>query len=143
VIGHELGHVAARDGLRKLLQTGGSSFLLGLLFGDVTGSGAIIFAARMIVDSRYSREAEANADGFGAQLMLRLGRSPKPLGAFLGRIDTTSSKALAFISSHPVTEERMLALAAADRPVSGAPLLTADEWSALKGICGQRLGNGD
>ena len=72
VIGHELGHVAGRDGLRKLLQTGGSSFLLGLLFGDVTGSGAIIFGAQMLVDSRYSREAERTRRRFRA-LMLNPG----------------------------------------------------------------------
>jgi Zn-dependent protease with chaperone function len=136
VISHELGHVAARDGLRKLLETGGSSFLLGLLFGDITGSGAIIFGAQTLVDSRYSRDAEASADSFGARLMLRLGRSPKPLGLFLNRIDTGGGKALAFISSHPVTAERMHALEAADKPVTGAPLLDAENWTALKEICG-------
>jgi predicted Zn-dependent protease len=68
--------------------------------------------------------------------MLRLGRSPKPLGIFLNRIDSGGGKALAFISSHPVTAERMRALEAADRPVTGAPLLDSGEWTALKGICG-------
>src|SRR5690606_16653484 len=34
VIAHELGHVHRRDGLRRLIETGGTSFLFGLLFGD-------------------------------------------------------------------------------------------------------------
>jgi predicted Zn-dependent protease len=135
VIAHELGHVHGRDGLRKLLQTGGSSFLLGLLFGDITGGAAIIFAAQMLVDSRYSRETETAADGYAADLMLNVGRSPKPLGVFLSRVAGVDVDALAFISSHPVTAERMRALEARDREASGAPLLGPREWQALKQIC--------
>ena len=51
ILAHELGHVARRDGMRKLIQTGGSSFLLGLLFGDITGGGTLIFLGRALVDS--------------------------------------------------------------------------------------------
>jgi Zn-dependent protease with chaperone function len=135
VIAHELGHVDNRDGLRKLLQSGGSSFLLGLLFGDVTGGAAIVFAAQTLIDSRYSRDAERAADAFSATTMLSLGRSPKPLGIFLNRIDSGGSSSLAFISSHPVTAERLKAMEDQDRPETGEPLLTQGEWFSLKGIC--------
>ncbi len=136
VLAHEFGHVAGRDGLRKLLQTGGSSFLLGLLFGDVTGGAALVFAAQVMLDSRYSREAESNADAFAAGLMLELGRSPKTLGAFLQRLDAGGGDDFAFLASHPVTAERVRALEATDRPATAPPLLTAAEWRALKAICG-------
>jgi predicted Zn-dependent protease len=135
VLAHELGHVAGRDALRKLLQTAGTSFLLGLLFGDVTGGGAIIFVAQSLVDSRYSRQAESAADAFAARLMLLSGRSTKPLAAFLARLDANSSERFAFINSHPVTVERMRALEAADRPAAGPPLLDDADWRALKAIC--------
>jgi predicted Zn-dependent protease len=135
VISHELGHVAGRDGLRKLLQSGGSSFLLGLLFGDVTGGAAIIFAAQAMIDSRYSRDAERAADAFSAMAMLALGRSPKPLGIFLSRIDGGGASSLAFISSHPVTAERLKAMEDQDKPATGDPLLAPGEWSSLKAIC--------
>ena len=138
VIAHELGHVAGRDGLRTLLQNSGSAFLLGLLFGDVTGGSAIIFGAQMMIDSRYSRQAEAAADAFAADLMLDIGRSPAPLGTLLSRLDRGGGNALAFISSHPVTEERMQRLEAAHRPANGPPILDAEEWRALKAICGER-----
>jgi predicted Zn-dependent protease len=68
--------------------------------------------------------------------MLRIGRSPKPLGAFLGRLDKDSGDDLAFMQSHPVTAERMRMLAAQDRPATGPPLLTSAEWRSLKAICG-------
>ena len=135
VIAHELGHVDNRDGLRKLLQSGGSSFLLGLLFGDVTGGAAIIFAAQTVIDSRYSRDAERAADAFSATAMLALGRSPKPLGIFLSRIDSGGGSSLAFISSHPVTAERLKAMEDQDQPETGEPLLSPGEWFSLKAIC--------
>ncbi|MCP6768804.1 M48 family metallopeptidase, partial [Klebsiella pneumoniae] len=37
VIAHELGHVRHRDNMRKVIQNGGTSFLIGILFGDITG----------------------------------------------------------------------------------------------------------
>ena len=58
VLAHELGHLKHRDGTRNLIYNGGTSFLIGLLFGDITGSGALIFASRSLVTSSYSREAE-------------------------------------------------------------------------------------
>lgn len=136
VIAHELGHVEGRDGLRKLLETSGSAFLLGLLFGDVTGGGAIVFGARVLVDSNYSRQTEATADDYAARLMLSVGRPPAALGALLDRLGGSGS-ALAFISSHPVTAERMAELEAAEQPaVLGEPFVEAEEWQALKRICG-------
>ena len=135
VLAHELGHLAGRDGLRKLLQTGGSSFLLGLLFGDVTGGAAIVFAAQALVNTRYSRQAEAAADDFAADLMLKLGRPPQALGDFLKRIDRGGGQ-LGFLSTHPVTAERMRALEARNRPPATEPLLDRAEWRALKAICG-------
>ena len=59
VLAHELGHLKHRDSTRNLIYNGGTSFLIGLLFGDVTGSGALIFASRSLMTASYSREAEA------------------------------------------------------------------------------------
>ena len=136
VLAHELGHVVHRDGLRGLIQAGGSSFLIGLLFGDVTGSGALILAARTLIDSAHTREAETMADTFAGDVMLGLGRSPKPMGTLLFRITGNQrGESLRFLNSHPVTEDRLDALSARDEPARGAPLLTDAEWRALKGIC--------
>ena len=46
VLAHELGHLKHRDNMRGLIYNGGTSFLIGLLFGDITGSSALIFASR-------------------------------------------------------------------------------------------------
>ena len=58
VIAHEIGHVAHRDGTRAVLQGAGLSFLFGMLLGDFVGGGAVVFAAKTVLQSSYSREAE-------------------------------------------------------------------------------------
>ncbi len=134
VMAHELGHAQNRDGLRKIIQTGGSSFLIGLLFGDVTGGSAVLFAARSIVDASYSREAETRADAFTVKAMNGLGRSPQPMGEFLVRI-TGGGRIATVIDSHPLSADRLDRMKKEDRGATGAPILTEAEWQALKDIC--------
>ncbi|MCK7474762.1 MAG: M48 family metallopeptidase [Rhodopseudomonas palustris] len=86
VIAHEFGHVAHRDNIKVLIHNGGTSFLIGLLFGDLSGSGALVFASQTLITSSYSREAERDADTFSIEVMQKLGRSPKGLGELLFRI---------------------------------------------------------
>ncbi len=134
VLAHELGHAHHRDGLRKIIQTGGSSFLIGLLFGDVMGGGAVLFAARTMIDASYSRDAESQADDFAILSMNALGRSPAPLGEFLVRI-TGNSRISTVIDSHPLSADRLDRMKKADRGAQGAPILSVEEWQALRQIC--------
>ena len=136
VLAHELGHLKHRDNMRGLIYNGGTSFLIGLLFGDITGSGAMIFASRSLVSASYSREAEQNADTISIDVMHRLGRPTKALGELLFRVTGKEvDKSLSILSNHPLTEDRLKRMSEEDRPPSGAPLLTADEWASLKAIC--------
>ena len=111
------------------------SFLLGLLFGDVTGSGAVIMASRHLLESAYSREAETAADDYAAHTMLALGRAPGPLGQLLRRIVGSSGDLPALLSTHPLTDQRLKALEKLVPAQPGQPLLTEEEWRSLKEIC--------
>jgi Zn-dependent protease with chaperone function len=135
VLAHELGHLRHRDNMRGLIYNGGTSFLIGLLFGDITGSGALLFASRTLVTASYSREAEQNADTFAIDTMHRLGRPAKPMGELMFRITGKEGKGLSIISNHPLTEDRLARMSREDRPASGPPLLTSEEWRSLKSIC--------
>lgn len=138
VLAHEMGHVVHRDGLRRLLQSSGSSFLIGLLFGDVIGGSTLIMLGQTLINSAYSREQEIAADAFAADLFLRLGRSPEPLGTLLSRIDRDDGKgALTLLRTHPLPRERLAAVAGQEPAQPSPPLLTEAEWRGLKGICGE------
>ena len=136
VLAHELGHVMHRDNTRNMIYSGGTSFMIGLLFGDVTGSGALVFGSRSLFTASYSRDAEQNADDFSIAVMHRLGRPTKPMGDLIFRVtgsqgDTT----LSILANHPLTEDRLKHLSDENRPANGPPLLTAAEWASLKAIC--------
>ncbi|QOZ72026.1 M48 family metallopeptidase [Bradyrhizobium arachidis] len=137
ILAHELGHLKHYDNMRGLIYNGGTSFLIGLLFGDVTGSSAVIFASRSVVEASYSREAETGADTFAIEIMHKLGRSPKPAAELMFRITGKEvGSGFTILASHPLTEDRLARMTKEDRPASGPPLLTDKEWQALKGICG-------
>jgi Zn-dependent protease with chaperone function len=136
ILAHELGHVQRRDGMRRLIQTGGTSFLFGLLFGDITGAGMVILVGRTMLDASYSREAERSADVFAIEIMHKLGRSPMPSGNLLFRITgAQADKSLTILAGHPLTEERLAEMKKADRGATGPELLSAGQWSDFKNIC--------
>jgi predicted Zn-dependent protease len=136
VLAHELGHVARRDGLRRLIREGGTSFLVGLLFGDVTGSGAVLMAGRFVLGAAHSRAAEENADAFAVTIMHRLGRPTAPMGELLQRVTGPERDAVpSILRDHPLTPNRKAMLEAADGPATGPALLDEAEWQALKRIC--------
>jgi len=135
VLGHEIGHVAHRDGTRSVLETAGLSLLFGMLLGDFTGGGAVVIAARTTLQTAYSRAAEAAADEFGARLMYKVGGDPHALGAILLRISGKALLAPHFLLDHPAAQERADAIARIAKPTPTEALLTPLEWEALKSIC--------
>ena len=136
VIAHEMGHVRHRDQTRLMLQRGGMSFLVGLLFGDVTGSSAVILVTRSLFDASYTREAEHEADAFAIEAMHALGRSPAPMGELLFRVTgAQGTHTIGILMSHPLTEERRELMRQEDRPATGPEILSAAEWRALKTVC--------
>jgi Zn-dependent protease with chaperone function len=136
VLAHELGHVKHRDSMRSLVYNGGTSFLIGLLFGDITGSGALIFASRSLITASHSRETEQAADTVSIDVMHNLGRSPKSMGELMFRVTgKEADKGLSILADHPLTEDRLARMSREDRPPSGAPLLSPEEWASLKAIC--------
>lgn len=136
VLAHEMGHISHRDYTRMMIQRGGVSFLIGLLWGDITGSAAVIFMTRTLFEVSYSREAEQNADAFAIAAMHTLGRSPAPMGELLFRITgAEGSRTIGILSSHPLTEDRRELMRHEDRPATGPAILSDAEWQTLKTIC--------
>jgi Zn-dependent protease with chaperone function len=135
VIAHEIGHVSHRDGTRMALESAGLSLLFGMLLGDFSGGGAVVIAAKMVLQSAYSREVEAAADAYGVTLMSKIGGNPRALGAILARIGGATEPAMKILLDHPETNARVAAINAMAEATTRAPLLDAAEWAAVKRIC--------
>lgn len=136
IIAHEIGHVAHRDGLRNLIQAGGTGFLMGLFFGDFIGGGVLVGLAQTTLMASHSRRQELAADRFAAQTLHALGRPTHPFAGFL--LDLGAHPGGLF-ATHPMGEEResaVTALGASTQPARASPLLSEAEWADLRAICG-------
>jgi Zn-dependent protease with chaperone function len=140
VIAHELGHVAHRDGTRTVLQHGAMSLLFGLLLGDFVGGGAVIVAAKTILQTSYSRDVETSADAYAVDLMKLLGADPRALGTILTRIAGSSHGPLKLLLDHPETKERVAAINVRAGTGHIEPVLAPSEWADMKRICSESKG---
>jgi Zn-dependent protease with chaperone function len=140
VLGHEIGHVEARDATRGALRAAGSAGLLSMVFGDFAGGTAAVVIAEYTLNASYTREAEAEADTYAHNMMDAAGVSTKGMADFFGSLadlEGSMPDLPIYLSSHPDTDER--ADKAADfTQTQGAttPVLDEAEWAALRAICG-------
>lgn len=140
VFAHEIGHVVNRDPTRDALRSAGSIGVLGLLFGDFAGGTVVLFLANRLINASYSQKAEAAADTYAHGLMAAAGLPPAALATMFARLKEQYGEDEGFVAhfaAHPLLSERITAsLAAAEGAVPGSPVLNADEWQALRAICG-------
>ncbi len=139
ILAHEFGHVAARDPMRSVITAGGTSFLLSLVLGDLTGSTVLVTIGQAAISAGYSRDAERAADAAAVAAVKRAGGDGAALASILERIteaDDEKPGATAFLRSHPFTKDRTAQIRslAGDRP-AGAGILSEAEWQTLRGIC--------
>ncbi len=139
VLAHELGHVAYRHGMEQLVSTAGTGALVGFILGDMTGISVAAGLGATIIDSRFSREAERQADRFAAAVANRLDFEPWALAELIGRVgeDTDFSRAMALFSTHPLTDDRRVALTdlGKTRPTGLESPFTDEEWSSISSMC--------
>lgn len=135
VIAHEIGHVARRDGTKAVLQGAGLSFLFGMVLGDFVGGGAVVIAAKTVLQSSYTREAEASADRYGAELMKKAHGNAHALATMLDKIGGATEPGMKILLDHPETKARIAAINRIAADAATVPFLNAAEWAALKRIC--------
>ena len=138
VMAHELGHVVHRHGMEQLVSTSATGLLIGFILGDMTGLSVAGGLGAALIDNRFSREAEREADRFAADVARRMAFQPAGLANLLERVsgDDDMTRALALLSTHPLTSDRRTALEAMS--VTDAtldPAFTDAEWRAIKTMC--------
>lgn len=113
VLAHELGHLEKRHGLRQLLQGTIVGLLISWYVGDV--SSILASAPAVILQARYSRDFEREADAYGAALLKHNNISPGYLANMLERLEKAHGRESAagsdagndYFSTHPGTQERV------------------------------------
>lgn len=140
VLAHEVGHVAHRHGMEQLISTAGTGALIGFILGDMTGISVAAGLGATIIDARFSRDAERQADAFAAHVAERMDFNPAGLADLINRVgaDDEFARALALLSTHPLTEDRKAALEvlSQQRPTGLEPPFTPAEWRAIRSMCG-------
>jgi predicted Zn-dependent protease len=110
--------------------------LFGMLLGDFVGGGAVVIAAKSILQSSYTREAETAADAYGAGLMNKAGGDARALAVILDKIGGATEPGMKILLNHPETKARVAAINRLAATQAPSAFLDPAEWSALKKICG-------
>jgi Zn-dependent protease with chaperone function len=117
VLAHEIAHVKFHHGLRQLIQSSVVAAIAASYFGDV--SSLLSGLTALVLESKYSRGFELEADAYGANLMRRNGRSAEGLATMLEKMERAHEKGARpnqssadWLSSHPDTAERIARLRA-------------------------------
>ncbi len=121
VVGHEIGHVAARHAVKKIQAGMAYQMLLSLAFagsGNKAVSGAVEIAqivdtAYNLIQLGYSREDEYLSDKLGVKYVFKAGF--KPLASLnslakLKKNEGANVKVLVYLRTHPYVDDRIKAL---------------------------------
>ncbi len=138
VLAHEMGHGIEKDPEAQLVRTFGMQVLLQLFSGQSGDSSGLTFGA-VLLQLRYSRDAERLADSHARELLRKAQISPNSVGEFFSRLSKRDSKddgAWQYLSTHPASRDRAeLFLAEPSYPTE--PLLTDKEWADARSVCGK------
>ncbi len=138
VLAHEMAHVVRRHPTRGMIRNVGYSLVGDALFGGSWAGGA----GEMLIASSYGRDAETEADALGAEYLRAAGLRNDGNIVFFDRLKKKYGdmpRALALLSSHPLTDDRIAALRA--QASDGDDALDEPDWQALRTICSDTVPN--
>jgi len=162
VVGHEIGHVAARHTVQSISKQGPFAVIFGIASG-LTGIvsptvghviGGVGEFSQSLVFAPYGRGQETEADRVGQEMSARAGWDPAALSVFLSSLEAEVNLHLkeprkpSFFDSHPATPDRVAKTAAHAKDLKRAdkaPISPSREafLARLDGmVVGQRAENG-
>ena len=138
VMAHEMGHVIERHGMENLVKALGLSFVMSALIGDTSGfAGIATDMAQSLATSKFSRDAEREADRVAVEMLNRAGISGRGVQAFfqlVAREDGSGESTIgSYFASHPATGGRAQFVR---QHATGAGTAMSDaEWRAVRRMC--------
>ena len=113
VIGHEIGHVVGKHGVKQLTKQLGFAAMAQLLLGKDPNQLGEIVAGLVSTGAlmKYGRDAEREADGYGVQELYDAGIHPEGIATFFEKLlklqKVQPSRFEQVFSTHPPTTERI------------------------------------
>jgi len=162
VVGHEIGHVAARHTVQKISKQGPFAVVFGIASG-ITGMvsplvghiiGGVGDLTQGVLFSPYSRSQETEADRVGQEMSAHAGWDPASLSVFLNTLGrevelmSKEPRKPSFFDSHPATPDRVAKTAAHAKELTRvvqAPISATNEAFLVRldgMVYGQRAANG-
>ena len=108
VLAHELGHVHQRHMMRRLLLSSAVGAVATVLFGDV--SAVLASVPAVLVDMKYSRDFEREADDYAIDMFRANGLPRQKLASVFEKLNGASAgkqQPAPYLSSHPSNAERI------------------------------------
>lgn len=118
VVGHEIGHVAARHAVKKIQAGMAYQMLLSLAFAGLGNSGSQDIAqsvntAYNLIQLGYSREDEYLSDKLGVKYAFKAGFNPRASLSSLAKLKTNEGaniNVMGYLRTHPYVDDRIKAL---------------------------------
>ncbi len=106
-LAHEEGHAHGHHGLQMLLQSSAVGAFLAFYIGDI--SSLLAAAPAALMQAKYSRDLEQQADDYGAAILTLNGMSPSLLADALDKLIKAHHGPVqdGYLSTHPATFARM------------------------------------
>ena len=123
VLGHEVGHLAARHAIKNIQANMAYSLLIQIALTGISQNTGVetqsvsqgVNAIYNLIELGFSRKDEFEADRLGMNYALRAGFPPKASLSALGKIKTqegesSSGRIMGYLRTHPYTDDRIKAL---------------------------------
>ncbi|UCD16869.1 MAG: M48 family metalloprotease [Candidatus Zixiibacteriota bacterium] len=140
VMAHEISHVVARHGIKRLQAAMGVALLQELLLGESPEAlNTVVNVGLGLTFAEYSRENEREADTYGMQYMMAAGYHPDAAITMFEKLASMSDGSPGFFErlsmSHPQTQERIAnakALIASLKPLPPGLELKTTRYQLMK-----------
>jgi predicted Zn-dependent protease len=148
VLAHELGHVLKRHPTEGVIHALGLTLIIKLISGGLGQLDYVLNASNVYLTLHYSRAHETEADDIAIDILTKTGVGTKGFLTFfnklqaeeeekLGRFHGASRKIEGFLSTHPLTEDRINRIKekSFERSLPNKRIITKTEWAQIKAMC--------
>lgn len=110
IFAHESAHVHYRHGMKALIQGSFVILIVSAVTGDISSVSSLVSSMPVfLLENKYSRDFEREADLFATQFMLNNNIDPIPLAELFETLDhhDTDNDVWELLSTHPLTKDRV------------------------------------